>query len=301
MESTARATADARRGIDEPARSHSRRADRQRGGNMRGVLRATCAGAFVGLAVVAFTAGTSVAYTRALVAVSDGEPRAMLSPDCTLQAYNICSCYIWVYSDQEHAVWGTVLSPGDCPGECEAGTAVTDVLLYSRCATPPARIDGVRIQSVDAAGCPTALLYESGPVDLPHCVSGDRWTTIPVPRVEVTGNPFVVQVEWGQADTLASDNSEKNDECAEGIPEGCACPGFPCRGWVLPPQRSFIYVTDIDGDGRLDDLCALEGAPEPLPWGGGLPDNLLVSVVLDCEPPTAIAPNTWGRVKHLFE
>ena len=264
------------------------------------------AGTVATLAVVLLAPESAGAYHRALAAAADAPAPYGLSADCTLQYYNICSCYLWVYSDQEHAVWGSVFDPEDCPGGCMTGGAVKEIRLFSVCATAPATLDAIRIQTVDAAGCPTALLYDSGgPIDIVHCVIGDHWTTIPVPLVHVGGRPFVVQVEWGPTGSLqiASDNPWKNYQCYSGSPEGCLLPGCGCSSWEIPPQRSFIYVTDRDGDGTLDDLCSDYGAPEAITSYvySDVPDNLLISVVLDCQSPTATEAGTWGRVKHLFE
>lgn len=255
-------------------------------------------------AVVLLCPGNASAFHRTEVRAGEIVPPATLSSDCTLQYYNICSGWLWIYNDQEHALWGTVFNPGDCPGVCATGGAVTEVSLYSRCETPPGILDGIRILSVDAIGCPTALLYQSGPIDLAHCASGDRWTTLPIPFVHVGGQPFVVQVEWGAASSLrlASDNALRNEWCAIGIWEGCS-EGHHCDEWIVPVERSFIYVTDIDLDGTLDDMCANYGVPFPL-WGwygDAFPNNLLMSVAMDCQSPTATALSTWGRVKHLFE
>jgi len=263
------------------------------------------AGTVATLAVVLLAPGSAEAYHRALAPADEAPAPYGLSADCTLQYYNICSCYMWVYSDQEHAVWGSVFDPEDCAAGCTTGGAVKEVRLFGICRTAPATLDAIRIQSVDAVGCPTALLYDSGPIEIAHCGIGDHWTTIPVPLVHVDGRPFVVQVEWGPTGSLqlATDNPEKNYACWVGVPEGCYEPECICYSWGIPPQRSFIYVTDRNGDGTLDDLCHDYGAPEAIASYvfSYIPNTLLLSVVLDCESPTATEPSTWGRVKHLFE
>src|SRR5262249_1967729 len=82
-------------------------------------------------------ANESAAYTRVAAHLSEGEPGMTLSPDCPLSLYDICSGWAWSYSDEEHAVFGTVLNPRECSGGCETGGAVTEVHLYSRCTTTP--------------------------------------------------------------------------------------------------------------------------------------------------------------------
>lgn len=261
--------------------------------------------ASVAISLLAISA--AAAFTRIPEPFTDGKPHTTHATDCTLEPFDLCSCEMYVYQDDEHAIWGAVFQPGECEGGCPTGGAVREVLLYSRCEAAPARIDGIRIQSVDATACPTALLYESGPIEIEHCLPGDRWTSIRIPLVPTSGQPFVVQIEWGPAGLiqLASDNTGANAECGANPHAGCSL-GCRCDGWHLPVERSFIYVTDVNGDGVLDDLCQAEGAPMPLAFPyvypyGYLPNNLLVSVILDCTTPTATAPGTWGRVKELFE
>lgn len=45
----------------------------------------------------------------------------------------------------------------------------------------------MRLYAVDANGCPTALLADTGPLDLAHCVAGDRWTVVDFPYVYTYG------------------------------------------------------------------------------------------------------------------
>jgi hypothetical protein len=239
-----------------------------------------------------------------------------LSTDCTLAVYNNCAGWIWLFDDVEGAVWGAVFDPNDCPGGCATGGAVSEIALYSRCASSPGRVNGIGIAAVDAVGCRTALLYDSGPMSIVHCLPGDRWTTIPTPLVHLGGNPFAVTVTWGPGAPGSSNPRLATDDgianlfcmmlCMPGELPGCALRGCPCEGWTLPLQNSFIYVSDINGDGELEDICALYGGPYSLGFPyiypyGYLPNNLMISVVLDCTSPTTVEPASWGRVKALFE
>jgi len=246
-----------------------------------------------------------------------GAPPRSLSADCTLGAFNLCSGWIWVFDDVEGAVWGTLLDPQGCPGGCAAGGSVEEVTLYSRCSSVPGRLGSIGIAAVDAAGCRTALLYESGPVTIVHCVPYDRWQTISVPGVHLSGSRFAVTITWGPKDgalsnpQLATDNGRNNLFCKlfPWIPEpwdGCATSTATCAGWEIPPERSFVYVTDVNGDGVLDDLCKLYGAPRSVAFPyiypyGYLPNNMLITVGMDCSSPTAVRPTSWGKVKALFE
>lgn len=252
------------------------------------------------------------AYTRGLGHFrGETSPAQSLWGDCVLQDYNICSSWIWQFEDTPGAVWGAVFDPNDCPGGCWNGGAVTEVILYARCQRVPGEIGGVRVVAVDAGGCPTSLIYESGPLALTHCVRGDRWSTIPIGSAHLGGNPFAVQIVWGpQGDVrLATDNALANLFCSldyTGTFPGCFSEYPTCPGWRMPPQASFIFVTDWDGDTVLDDLCSLLGKPSPLsfpylPGYGLLNNSLIMSVGLDCGPPYGVENTSWGRVRALFE
>lgn len=259
------------------------------------------------------------ALTRQL-ARYDGPPPSPfgLSTDCMLQDWNMCAGWIWIFDDAEGAVWGHVFDPRECPGGCPEGGHITEIRLFSRCRAVPGSMNGIGVAAVDALGCRTAILYQGPPFTITHCVSGDGWTTIPVPDVYVAGAPFAVTVTWGPQSAglsnarLASDNGIANLACRDDwfyVFPGCASSVSDCTGWVMPPQRSFAYISDVNGDGQLDDLCALYGEPGSLafpyyyPYGpyGLLTNNLLMSVRLDCSTPSAVEPMSWGRVKRLFE
>lgn len=263
------------------------------------------------LMTVAGLVSTAHGFTRE-VALTEIEPAAVLSPDCYLAAFNTCSNWIWVYEDAPGAVWGQVFDPNDCPAGCYNGGSVVEILLYARCEAAPAGIGGVRVDAVDANACPVALLCESGPLELTHCVAGDRWTTIPLgPACHLNGNPFAVSVVWGTARAVkfATDNGIANLYCSQGVREafpGCYSEFLTCAGWTIPPQNAFVYVTDFNGDTVLDDMCALYGAPYslafPYAYGFGyLPNNLMIGVGLDCIGPSRVEDTTWGRVKAMYE
>jgi hypothetical protein len=277
---------------------------------MRKVLLAAAI-AVLGLAV----AMNASAYTKtAALADAAGAPYG-LSADCTLAAGNFCAGWIWVFNDAQGAVWGSVLDPNDCAGGCFNGGAVSEITLYSRCSTVPGSINGIGISSVDGASCLVSSLYDSGPVTVTHCVVGDRWTVFSTPATHLGGNPFAVTVEWGPQSAgvnnpqFSTDNGIANLYCSQGVLgtfPGCATTTPTCPGWTLPAQNTFIYITDFNGDTILDDLCALYGGPYPLSFPyfypyGYLPNNLVVSVGLDCSSPTAVENSTWGHVKSLYE
>jgi hypothetical protein len=276
---------------------------------MRKVLLAAAI-AVLGLSV----AMNASAYTKqAAVMDATGAPDG-LSADCTLTAGNFCAGWIWVFNDVEGAVWGHVFDPADC-GACLTGGAVSEITLYSRCATVPGQLGGVGVASVDGTGCPTGVLYDSGPVTVTHCVAGDRWTVFQVPLAHTGGNPFAVTVTWGPQSggvnnpQLSTDNGIANLYCSQGVVSafpGCATSVPTCAGWTMPPQNTFIYVTDFNGDGFLDDICSIYGTPYPLSFPyfypyGYLPNNLVVTVGLDCSSPTAVESTSWGHVKALYE
>lgn len=238
-----------------------------------------------------------------------------LSTDCTLANSNFCAGWIWVFNSLEGSEWGAVLNSSECPGGCVNGGAVSEIILYSRCTAAPGTIDNLGVTAVDAVDCPSGSpLYASGPVTVTHCVSGDRWTTFQTPLTHTFGNPFAVTITFGPQSggsnnpAFATDNGISNLYCSQGIigSPGCASTAYSCAGWTLPPQRTFIYITDFNGDGILDDLCALYGAPYPLSFPyfypyGYLPNNLVVSVGLDCSSPTAVENSSWGHVKALYQ
>lgn len=267
--------------------------------------------------VIAIAAtGSAFAFTRTAVPYDGGALPYGLRTDCTLNSANLCAGWIWTFNDVEGAVWGTILDPNDCPMTYGIA-AVSEILLYSRCSTVPGMIDNVAVYEVDAAGCRTALLSETGPVTLTHCVAGDRWTVIvPAHCAGVGYSRFAVTVTWGPESggvsnpQLASDNGIANLYCMQNpgsfpVFPGCAGSLSDCMAWTIPPQRSFIYVTDLNGDGILDDICSLYGAAYPLAFPylypyGYLPNNLVLSVGIDYYGASAVEPTSWGHVKSLF-
>jgi hypothetical protein len=271
-------------------------------------------------AIVAISLSLAVgasAFTREASTFDGGAAPYGLSQDCLLQTYNTCAGWVWLFSDDQGAVWGTVMSPDDCPGGCTNGGAVSDIWFWGYCSpAAPALINGVDVDLVDAIGCPTSMLWHSGPITVFACVSGDRWTHV-MPDLGAThlnGEDFAITVEWGPADPLmrfSTDNGMGNLFCWLGYVgtfPGCATTGLTCAGWCCPPpaQDTYIYVTDFNGDTVLDDLCATYGMPYPMwfPYVGGygyLPNNLMVIAGLDCHSPTAVENTSWGHVKALYD
>jgi len=239
-----------------------------------------------------------------------------LAGDCDIAVYNICSSWIWVLASQvEGSVFGSVFSPDQCSEGCASGGAVSNILLYSRCNVVPGTIDGIRITGVDANNCPTDLKCDSGPIDLVHCVSGDRWTNIPMPLCHVDGNPFAVEIVVGHGTggvsdvQFALDNGVANLLCSLGVTgtfPGCFSTTPSCPGWTMGTEASYIYAADVNGDTVPDDLCALYGTPYGLAFPylypyGYITNNLIVGVSLDCSNPTATEPTSWGHVKALYQ
>lgn len=275
---------------------------------------------FMMAAVVALSlaVGTSAmagaSFTKEAVQIDGSGTPGGLSQDCLLQSYNTCACWVWVFSEAEGGIWGTVLDPNDCPGGCASGGAVSDIWFWGSCNPgPPATLGSVGLATVDAAACLTGSLYESGPISVTTCVSGDRWTQVSVPLVHVNGNEFAVTVTWGP-DTpalmrFATDNGIGNLFCYLGVVgtfPGCASTTCTCVGWTLPSIATYLYLTDFNGDTILDDLCALYGVPYGLAFPyiypyGYLANNLMVYAGLDCSEPTATENTSWGHVKALYE
>lgn len=251
-------------------------------------------------------------FQRRLDRLDPGAGVYGLSGECNLHGFNICSGWNWIFNDARGAEWGHLFDPNDCPGGCLNGGAVSEVILYSSCSVVPGDIGGVRIDAVDANGCRTALLCDSGPLELTHCVGGDRWTVIPFDPNDchLNGNPFAVSVVWGTEGEVhfATDNGLANLCCSNGVTgtfPGCFSTVPSCPGWIIPTQATFVFVTDFNGDTFLDDLCKVYGAPYPLSFPyvygyGYLPNNLMVGVRLDCSDPTSAERTSWGRVKSLY-
>lgn len=271
---------------------------------MRKVLL-TVAVLAMGLALAA----NANAFTKQAVPMgSEGSPSG-LSQDCILQAYNTCSCWIWVFTELPGGVWGTVFNPADCAGGCASGGAVTDIWLYSRC-TVSGDFGGVGVSTVDASDCLVTELFNTGPFTTTHCVLGDRWTHIEVPYVHVNGEDFAVTIEWGSGlAQLATENGIANLICSFGVTStfpGCFNSTCTCAGWSPAAAATYIYVTDFTGDTVLDDLCVLYGYPYAIAFPyyypyGYIPNNTLLQVGLDCTSPTAVQNTSWGNVKALYE
>ena len=262
-------------------------------------------------------AANAFAFTRESAVFDGGSAPYGLSQDCLLQTYNTCAGWVWRFTETPGGVWGTVMDPNDCPGGCTNGGAVSDIWFWGYCSpAAPAMIGGVDVDLVDAIGCPTSMLWHSGPVTVFSCVTGDRWTHVAVPYEEthLNGEPFAITVEWGPDNPVmmfATDNGIGNLYCWLGYVgtfPGCATTGLTCSGWSYsdPGQVTYVYVTDFNGDTVLDDLCAVYGMPYPLwfPYVGGygyLPNNLMAIAGLDCHNPPAVENTSWGHVKALYE
>jgi uncharacterized membrane protein len=269
------------------------------------------------LAVSAALAVNASAYTKEAAVFDGGSAPYGLSQDCLLQTYNTCAGWVWIFSDDQGAVWGTVLDPNDCPEGCANGGAVSDIWFWGYCSPgAPADINGVDVELVDGVGCPTALLFHSGALSVVSCVTGDRWTHVAVDigQTHLDGSKFAITIEWGPASPLmrfATDNGIGNLFCYLGYVgtfPGCATTGLTCAGWSWtdPGQLTYIYVTDFNGDTVLDDLCAIYGYPYPLffpyvNYFGYMPNNLMVIAGLDCHSPTAVENTSWGHVKALYD
>jgi len=184
-------------------------------------------------------------------------PTASFSPTISAPGW------IWVFDDTEGAVWERSSIRWDCSIMCptgrsgEGGTAVQPLPV----AAGPYQWNSDMFRR--RCGLPDRAAYRNRRIELSHCVSGDRWTPIPVAAGSRWRRAIVVQVEWGPTGALqlASENTQQKLH-STWIPGS----GFPasCSEWVLPPERSFIYVTDRDGDGFLEDLCQIYGAPDPI-------------------------------------
>jgi hypothetical protein len=133
------------------------------------------------------------AFTKEAAKIDGAGSPSGLSQDCVLQAYSLCSCWIWVFTELPGGIWGTVLNPADCAGGCASGGAVSDVWLYSRC-TVSGDFGGIGISTVDASDCLVSELFNTGPFTTTHCVLGDRWNHIDVPYVHVNGEDFAVTI-----------------------------------------------------------------------------------------------------------
>jgi len=238
-----------------------------------------------------------------------------MAMDCVLQGFDACSGWIWIFNDVQGAVWGSLFDTRECTSGCASDMRVREIYLYSICTATPAHFGGVGITSVDAMGCPTTLLYQSGPATIVNCTARDRWTILTTPSVPVSG-AFAVTVTWGpQAGGVSNPRFALDEEYADAVCEsdpsvfgvfpGCASSGASCETWGPQPQRSYIYVTDLNHDGKLDDVCAIYGLPYtlnlPIPYGyASWANNMILGVGLRCGGPTAVEPSSWGRVKALF-
>jgi len=261
--------------------------------------------------------GSAFAFTRTAEKYDGGSKTPLLSTDCVLNSANLCAGWIWALNDVEGAVWGTVLDPAECYSQGLGIQKVTQIALYTLCSATAGRIDNVAISRINAQNCRTDLVYESGPITVVHCVSGDHWTIIQPARPEVGDWRFAVTVTWGPgyhgtgttSDVqLATDNGIANLYCEinPGVVAfpGCGSTTSSCAGWSLQTERSFVYVSDVNG--HLEDLCARYGVPAPLSFPylypyGYLPNNLMVSVGIDVWGATAVQPTSWGHVKSLFQ
>ena len=106
---------------------------------------------------------------------------------------------------------------------------------------------------------------------------------------------------------IGGENSLANLFCSWGVCcdfPGCAGEANDCARWTLPSQTSYVWATDLNGDGHPEDLCHSYGRPYALglyTTSGFLPDNLFMGAGLDCASPVAVQGVSWGRVKALFE
>lgn len=275
------------------------------------VGRAAAAALVVGLSFGA--SGPAAGFERVAERL-ESPAGPLLAGPCQIAEFDVCSCFVWIWTLPRDAVWGTILDPQEMPANCAAGV-IRSVRFATRCAPgAPASLDDVRIQAVDASGCPTATLWSSGPVTVTHCSAADMWTSLAVPDVAVPGGDFVVALEIGPTTPrrvrLVSDSGIANLYCRQGTMGFPGCDtGCSCPGWVIPPVSSYIFADDFDGNTVVDDLCAVYGMPYPLafPYVAGygyLPNNLLLEVQIDPAATSveegAAGVTSWGRVKALY-
>ena len=276
--------------------------------------------AVVGL--IALSDTNVLAFTRESVPLGETPFHGFRAQECLLQSYNNCAGWTWVFRDTEGAVWGTVLDPDDCIGGCENGGQVCGIWFWSDCDPSPADLNNVGIHTIDPVNCLTGTLWNSGPITVYSCVEGDRWTYVQVPpeQAAVNGQPFAVTLEWGSESQsqakLVTDNGICNLFCSLGYMgtfPGCQESLATCSGWhvMIPPQLTYIYITDWDGDTILDDICSIYGVPYPLffPYVlgyGYLPNNLMLRAALYCGGETGVDSSpkvnssSWGHVKALY-
>ena len=184
--------------------------------------------------------------------------------------YNVCSGYIWIYSDWNDDEGAGILFGGPEQPEVNGDNNIKRTITYFRNTIPNyAQTADVFVSTAQADGCPDVLIASDLNLD-----PGLRWNcsqfNVPIP----CGTNWIVvrmQHHGGAAPTFATDGP------------------FTATCDPNSPNRSFYYGVNASA-------C--------VPWTGpgDVYDNFLGWLILDASEncPNASASASWGHVKGLY-
>ena len=193
---------------------------------------------------------------------------------CSIGYYNICTGYVWVWSDwADGSMLGTVYE-GCCNG---SGGAISSSFFYYRTGVQGGwGFTGMAsIQAVDANDCPTGVIGpESQPILPATGWNYLLWTGTPVPPRFAQVHTIADFQGFGSPVTIATDGA------------GGAC------GVCFPTTRttsSYTWGTTASplcpGFAMNDGTCNVE---------------FLSNATLLCDGPDAVENRGWGEIKSLY-
>lgn len=203
------------------------------------------------------------------------------STSCQIVYYNLCTGWIWVWSQWEGTDRFGVWFSSCCPGNFETHQLL-DSFIYFRTGSPSGYgfTGALDVWTADAQGCPTGAPLHTEPF-LPT----DGWNQISwyANPIDVSGSDFVVTVTTGNY-TGGNPMTVATDHPSAGPTGPTAC------GTCFPTtrvNRSFYYGTASSPNCpgvALPDICA---------------PAFLWDVDLACTTP--VETRSWGRIKELYK
>lgn len=194
---------------------------------------------------------------------------------CTLQYYNICTGWIWIFSGL-----GGRDRIGVCYDTCCEGSAtLLSSWMYVSSGSPTGYgfTGTISVSAVDANCCPAGL-----PLATQAFLPVTGWN----PHIWSAQVPasFLIQAEFGPSYGNPVGIVADHPAAAAGGPPACGTCYPTTRG-----NHSYYY-----GIGGQDELC-----PPRVMWNDGVCD---VQFLWDCDLicPVSVEPRSWGSIKSLY-
>lgn len=210
------------------------------------------------------------------------DDRGAASGSCSIVYYNLCSRWLWVWSDwnQGDEVGVVFDLPADCGALPNEVCTNTEFWWYWRYTTPGwGYTITFNLYQVNEEGCKVGASLATIPRYDPFGEHGPPGPIVFPEVVDLTGR-VAITATWdkGTLPRLATDNNAKN----------LAAPVL-CPGYSPSPAHSFFY------GGPSAPYCP------PLPFEDAHgPVQILMDASFECRPVIGTAESSWSAVKTLF-